>query len=58
VALTRGWVSNLIWSNGTAMVRLPIPRYPPTPITTARTSPLLSKISSLMSPILSALLLL
>ena len=58
VVLTRGSLTNLIWSNGTATSRSPIPKYPPTPITTAWTLPLLSKISSLMSPILSPLLLL
>jgi hypothetical protein len=58
VVLPRGSLTNLIWSNGTATSRSPIPRYPPTPITTAWTLPLLSKISSLMSPILSPLLLL
>jgi ABC-type glycerol-3-phosphate transport system substrate-binding protein len=58
VAVPRGWVSNLIWLNGTAMSRSPRLKYPPIPITTTWTLPLLSKIRSSMLPILSPLLLL
>ena len=48
VVLPRGSLTNLIWSNGTATSRSPISRYPPTPITTASTLPLFSKMRSLM----------
>ena len=50
VVLTRGSLTNLIWSKGTATSRSPIPKYPPTPITTAWSLPLSLKIKSLMSP--------
>src|SRR5829696_3333013 len=54
VAVARGSLTNLIWSKGSATFRSPIPRKPPTPTTTAWILPLLSTISSLMSPIFSS----
>src|SRR5262249_31121477 len=56
-AVVTGWSTNLIFSNGIATRCSPMPRKPPTPITTALMLPLLSINSSLMAPMFSSLLL-